>query len=232
MAYDPLSRSTRVARGRFLIVAASSAFASAFQIQLREIASVKIPFPEQTMFYVLMIVTCYLFVAFLVAYIDDKYNQTAPEAQNITIERLEKKQMEFKDLLKFAMAESPSKELVINTLKKHPDILRDIGFFDKLFKLAEHPQRPMEGGWDDTREPFLNTINQEIKAINEYLKRQGRHRFTEWRLLFFDLLVPIIVFAIAVLGWIGWLDWIAPLLEAETVAAPLSAPQPPIPAMD
>ncbi len=71
MAYDPLSRSTRSARMTFMIVGASSVAASAFDIQLKGIESLQIPFPDQTMTIVLGVATAYLFIAFLVAYIDD-----------------------------------------------------------------------------------------------------------------------------------------------------------------
>jgi len=71
MAYDPLSRSTRVARTTFLVIGTTAAVAWGFGIELKELDSVKIPYRRDTMDAVLTIATAYTFIAFLVAYFDD-----------------------------------------------------------------------------------------------------------------------------------------------------------------
>ena len=220
MAYDPLNRSTRVARTSFLIVGASSVITSAFSIELGEVGSLRIPFPEQTMSIVLIIATCYLFIGFLVAFKDDILYQAAPEALKPIIEELQTVRKEWTNILEFFDNDTLQHASLKSFRNENQKRLSQINYLKKITEIRKNVREGESAEYDDFREEISKAILLEIGIIDERLERQGRHWFSYWRLKLFDLGVPIIVFIIAVAGWFGGLDWIAPLLDAGADAAP------------
>ena len=232
MAYDPLSRSTRVARATFLIVGTSSVAASAFDIQLKSIDSLKIPFPEQTMTIVLGVATVYLFIAFLVAYIDDVRHREAPASLAARGEQLDEKLERLRSLRDRSGIHEARKPPIGDMLTDFPEELEELHLKDEITRLSQAETAALQAGWKEIRVTLEGRTTAEIQTLQGERSSQGWDRFSQFRLYVIDGAVPCVVVMVALAGWLGWLDWIAPLLKVETVAAPLSAPQPPIPAME
>ncbi len=213
MAYDPLSRSTRVARMTFMIVGASSVAASAFDIQLKEIESLRIPFPDQTMTIALGVATTYLFIAFLIAYIDDIRHREPPYALQLESDRREQRLKKLGQLQELLTLETWERPKTDQMMAQFSGLLDDLNLTERLDKYRSSDGHYQQRHWEKLSADAKDRVHMEVRIVQMQLSSQSFDWFSSLRLYAIDGFVPCLVFFVAVAGWLGWLDSVVLLLD-------------------